>query len=290
MQSINKYILGAFFILFVLSSCEDSIDLDLGNPVEQIVIDAVIDQTTDTQFISITRSMSYLENGNYKGYTVDTVGIFDATDTSFYEFTHLGNGRYFFVPPAANTFAYGKTYQLLVKDGPDTYISQSRLNSPTSIDSFTYAFKERGSFGGGKGNYVTLWAKDKPGKGDYYWFKLYRNDSLQMRASDIRVAIDNAFNEDTDGDGDLFIIPIRENFTSRPYLSGETARIEILSIPQELYYYLNLINTQLNNQGLFAVPPSNVPGNIICLNNRDKKILGFFAMAGKVSTPKLQFP
>jgi hypothetical protein len=186
-----------------------------------------------------------------------------------------------------NAVDYGNTYKLVAKDGTDTYFSESTLNSPTSIDSFTYSYKERGSFGGPKGNYITLWAKDKVGKGDFYWFRLFRNDSLQSKVGDILIAQDNSTTSDGKGDGDLFIVPIRDNFTSRPFLSGENARIEILSITPELYYYLNLISTQLNNTGLFAVPPSNIPSNIICVNDQKKKVLGFFSMAGKVSTQKL---
>lgn len=272
-----------------LSSCEDSIDLDLGAPVEQLVIDAVIDQTTDTQFVHITKSIAYLNNGNYTGVQVDTVGILDTSSNTFHNFTYKGNGWYYFVP-APNTFNFGNAYQLIVRDGADTYFSQSTLNSPTTVDSFTSDFSNFIPFNGGEGNFVTLWSKDKPGKGDYYWFKLYRNDSIQLSKSDIRVAIDNSTTPGGNGDGDLFIIPIRQNFTNRPYKSGETARVEILSITAEMYLYLNLINTQLNNEGLFAVPPSNVPSNIVCINNQDKKLLGFFCMAGKVSTPKITIP
>jgi len=288
----NTLVYSTLFTVFIalLSACEDPIELDLGAPVEQIVIDAVIDQTSDTQFIRITRSLPYLDNGNYKGYEMDSVGILDTSAMVFHKFTHKGDGVYFFVPPVPATFTIGNTYQLIARDGSDTYFSQSKLNAPTSIDSFTYAYKESGSFGGGKGNYVTLWAKDKPGKGDFYWFKLYRNDSLQATAGDILIASDNSVTSGGSGDGELFIIPIRENLTSRPYTSGETARVEILCITPELYYYLNLISTQLNNQGLFAVPPSNIPSNIICINDQSKKVLGFFSMAGKVSTQKLLFP
>lgn len=275
------------FSLFALTSCEDSIDLDLGPAIEQIVIDAVINQTADTQFIKITRSMAYLDNGAYKGFEMDTVGIFDTAKGVFHTFTYKGNGLYYFVPTSANVFQYGNTYQLLAKEGANTYVSQSTLNAPTTIDSFTYAYKDRGSFGGSAGNYVTLWAKDKVGKGDFYWFKLYRNDSFQAKASEILIAQDNSTTGDGKGDGDLFIVPIRDNLSSRPYLKGETARVEILSITPELYYYLNLISTQLNNTGLFAVPSSNIPSNIICINDSKKKVLGFFSMAGVVSTQKL---
>ena len=288
---MKRYILNLLsltvFAVFA-ASCEDPIELDLGTKVEQIVIDAVIDQTSDTQFIRITKSIAYLDNGNYKGVEMDTVGILDTSTFTWHNFTYKGDGVYYYVP-APNTFIPGNDYQLIIKDGSNTYVSQSRLNSPTAIDSFTYKFEEQGSFGGGKGNYVTLWAKDKVGKGDFYWLKLYRNDSVQLKPNDIRVAIDNAFNQDGNGDGDLFIIPIRENFTSRPYKTGESARIEILSITPEMYGFLNLVSTQLNNQGLFAVPPTNIPSNIICINNPEIKLLGFFGMVGKVSTQKLIF-
>jgi hypothetical protein len=282
------YIFGALAILSGFSSCEDPIDLDLGAPVQQIVIDAVINQTADTQFIYIRKSLAYLDNGDYKGYQMDTVGILDTATQTFHEFTWMGDGVYFFVPPAANTFVYNQTYQFLAKDGSNTYFSQSLLNSPTTVDSFVYKYEEDGRFGGSEGNYVTLWAKDKPGQGDFYWFKLYRNDSMQNDESDINLAADNSFSPGGQGDGDLFIVPIRENFTPRPYSKGDTVRVEILSINPELYYYLDLIRTQLNNQGLFAVPSSNIPSNIICINNPDNKVLGFFSMTGLVSTQKLQ--
>lgn len=274
----------------VLSSCEDPIDLDLGKPVQQIVIDAVINNSTDTQFVYISKSVAYLDNGTPKGYEVDSLGIFDTANLVFHKFTHRGNGVYYFVPPSANTFTYGNTYQFLMQDKGKTYVSESKLNSPTTIDSFTYKYESLGRFGGSKGNYVTLWAKDKPGKGDYYWFKLYRNDSFQSKAGQIVLAIDNAFNQDGNGDGDLFIVPIRENFTGRPYQSGEKVRIEILTITPEMYGYLNLVVTQLQNQGLFAVPPTNIPSNIFCISDPKTKVLGFFCMTGKVSTPTIVFP
>jgi hypothetical protein len=277
MTKNTLYLLLTVFT-FLLSACEDPIDLDLGAPVSQVVIDAVIDQTADTQWIYVSKSSAYLDNNNASSYELDTIGIFDANDTTFYQFTSQNNGKYFFVPPAANTFKYGQTYQLLIRDKGNTFVSQSQLNSPTTVDSLTVKYEKNGPFGGNEGNYITLWAK---------WFKLYRNDSLQSRASDIRIAVDNSTTQGGSGDGDLFIIPIRQNFSSRPYKAGETARIEILSINPEMYIYLNLIQVQLQNVGLFAVPPTNVPTNIICVNNPNQKVLGFFSMVGKVSTEEI---
>ncbi len=287
MKPFIKYLLLSFLFTCLLSACEDPINLDLGPAKEQLVIDAVINNSADTQYIYISKSVSYLKNGVPSGYAIDTVGLLDTSTFIFYPFKYAGKGKYFFVPPSANTFAYGKDYQLIARDGANTYISQSRLNSPTVIDSITYKYEPDGMFGGNKGNYVTLWAKDKVGTGDFYWLRLYRNDSIQSRAGDINIAIDNSSTQGGNGDGDLFIIPIRQNFTSRPWNIGETAKIEVLSITPELYFYLSLLRTQLQNTGLFAVPPSNIPGNIICANNPDLKVLGFFCMTGKAISPTL---
>ena len=100
----------SFAIIAALSfsSCEDSIDLDLGTPVDQIVIDAVINQTADTQFIKITKSIAYLDNGTYKGYEMDTVGILDTSNFVFHQFLGRKNGGVFknkkIKRPKNNTF------------------------------------------------------------------------------------------------------------------------------------------------------------------------------------------
>lgn len=285
------YISLLFILIGSLTSCEDPIDLDLGAPKPQLVIDAVINQTADTQWINISKSVGYLNNGAFVGYKVDSlVAVVDTSDFSIYPFTYKNDGRYFFVPPSANTFKFNKNYQLVVIDNKNTFVSQSKLNSPTVIDSFTYRFEPNGFFGNPKGNFLSLWAKDKPGAGDFYWIRLTRNDSLQTKASDIKIAIDNSTTEGGKGDGDLFIVPIRDNLHSRPFASGEKAQVEILTITPEMYYYLNLVVVQLQNIGLFAVPPANVPTNIICLNNPNIKVLGFFCMTGKVLSPVLNIP
>lgn len=288
-----KKLIHIFFVLFVtltiFSSCEDPIDLDLGKPVQQLVIDAVINQTTDTQYIRITRSLPYLDNGNYVGIQVDTVGIIDTANLAFHQFTYKGDGVYYFVP-TPNTFKFGNSYQLFIRHGSKTYFSQSQLNTPVTIDSLTLKYEEKGRFGGAAGKYITLWAKDKKGPGDYYWFRVTRNDSLQVKAGDITIAIDNSTTLGSQGDGDLFILPIRENLSSRPLKTGETIKVDVLSITPEMYFYLDLVRTQLTNQGLFAVPPSNVPGNIFCVNDENTKILGFFCMTGKVGTNTLVIP
>lgn len=273
-------------LIFV--SCEDPIDLDLGEAKIQIVVDAVINQTTDTQFINITQSLPFLSSSTYSGVTADTVAIFDASNFAYYEFTHLGGGKYFYVPNQGD-FDTGKTYQLYIRHGANTYVSQSHLHSPVTIDSFVAKYEENGRFGNVKGTYTTLWAKDKKGVGDYYWFRTYINDSIQARPGDIITAADNAFNGDGTGDGELFIVPIRENL-SRPLRSGDQVRVEVLTITEDLFYFLFLVRDQLNNQGLFAVPPTNIPSNVFCINNNDVKVLGNFTMCGKAETQVINVP
>src|SRR5690606_21449845 len=106
---------------------------------------------------------------------------------------------------------------------------------------------------------------------------------------DIITAADNAFNGDGTGDGELFIVPSRENL-SRPLRSGDQVRVEVLTITEDLFYFLFLVRDQLNNQGLFAVPPTNIPSNVFCINNNDVKVLGNFTMCGKAETQVINVP
>ncbi|MBC7425147.1 MAG: DUF4249 domain-containing protein [Bacteroidia bacterium] len=275
-----------FFIFLLLglplffSSCEDSVDVDLGPPQIQLVVDAVINNSKDTQFIYLTKTIGFLNNGRYPGYQADSVMIIDTAGPARI-FNYSGNGTYFYVVPAGLNFKTGNTYGLYIKDGPDSYYSLSKLNRVPPIDSLIVRYKEE-EFGQKAGYEAEMYAKDIAGVGDFYWLKLYRNDSFQ--SSSINISQDGAFVGSTAGDGDRFIPPIAKlalNSFSRPYKSGETIKLELLSINPELYFYLNEITTQLNNQGLFATPPANVSGNIFCLNNEKKKVLGFFSMCGK---------
>ncbi len=263
--------------LFLLSSCERAIDFDLGSAESQLVVDAFLNNTSDSQFIFISKSIPYLDKNGPSGYEVDSIIVVDQTTLKPYRFKKLRHGTYFYVPNN-DSLTLGHQFYLAVFDKAKTYVSSSKMGRVGTIDSLIY---ERESPNNPKNlNFnAEFIGKDPVGVGDLVWIREYKNDTL---VKDFNVAYDNAFtpNDDRNGDGELYIVPLR---TFRGYTFGDKITIEIYSISPECYYYLKQIDVQLNNTaGLFAQPVANLNGNVFDANNSKNKILGFFNVGASI--------
>ena len=140
-------------------------------------------------------------------------------------------------------------------------------------------------FGGGAdadtGAYqIELFARDLSGREDYNWIRSYRNDTLNTDAGSIN-AVEEAGS--VGSDGTLFIPPVRFfrlNDFGRPYEFGETVKVQIWSINRNTFLFLNQVSNQINNGGLFAVPPSNVRTNIESSSQEiSKQAVGYFSVS-----------
>ena len=74
----------------------------------------------------------------------------------------------------------------------------------------------------------------------------------------------------------MFIRPIRQSVSPELYLEKDTIKVEVHSIPQIAFYFLNQVRQESNNAGLFATPPSNILTNIQNVNANGRKPIGFF--------------
>lgn len=272
-------VLSLAILSFLFSACESSIDFDLGRGEPQVVVDAFLSNTRDTQFIYISKSVPYLSTGDPVGYDVDSIVLVDKTTPKQYKFNRIRKGTYAYIPNA-DTLITGHQFYLAVFDKANTYVSSSKMGRVGNIDSLTY---ETEIFDDDDSTYkffnLEFIAKDPIGVGDLVWIKQYRNDTL---LNNFNLAYDNAFSptDNGSGDGELYIEPLR---IFGGYLLGDKATIEIYSLSPECFYYFKQIETQLNSTtGLFAQPVANVVGNIINLNNNKNKILGFFNVGASV--------
>ncbi len=93
---------------------------------------------------------------------------------------------------------------------------------------------------------------------------------------EINIAFDAGFSEGGNIDGLLFIPPIRDTINPfdeedneflSPFADGDDVEVEIYSITNEAFIFLNEMALQINRPGgfaeLFATPLSNVPTNIV---------------------------
>jgi len=275
-QSIFLVILTAFFFV----SCEDVVDVTLDEADPQITFDAILTNEIAPQVIKITRSNLYFDNsGNFAGVSVDSVIVSDQ-DGKRFPFVETQTGEYVFTPSGADTFSLGNNYSLRIYKGADLYEAESQMKRSTPIDSITYEFLEKGTFGTDQpaGYFASLNAIDQIGVGDCYWIRTYVNGKFLNKPSNINIAFDAA-GPGANSDGFPFVFPIAfisiNDFAS-PYKLGDKIKIEILGISRGYFDFLTLAQQQLQNGGLFAAPPVNVRTNFTKNRPEAMSPVGYF--------------
>ena len=276
-------ILFLTLLILVLTACEDPIEIDLKTGKGQLCVDAMLTNDPGKQIIKLRITDNYFNQGlppatGAEVKVTDLVGrVFQFTDSD-------NNGDYEWTPGPTDIFPLGimgNAYVLNIKYGGEEFESFSAMDSIQAIDSLFYEFKEQEIVRGDtvKAGYVlNMFAKDKKGKANAYWFKSYRNGKFFNKPGDMNLAYDAAFGPGSDGV--QFITPIIFNLSPERFSFNDTALVEIYSIGLPTFYYMSLAQRQMTNTGLFATPQTNVPTNIQNKNKDSKtKAVGWFTAA-----------
>ena len=279
------------FILAIaatLFSCEDVVQIDVTPGPTQLVVDGWLTNEPGPQRIKLTNSAAYFDNSPAKPVLGATVTVGDEKGRIF-SFKDLKNdGVYVWTPASArDTLArLGVRYGLQIKTGSEEYVAQTQFNRVPKIDSITY-FPEKPPVaptkGPREGFRAEFWSRDPTGAGDCYWIKTYKNNKYFGRTENISVAYDGAFSQGAASDGLIFILPIRRSINPELWAEKDTIRVELHAVPLEAYYFLQQVQQEGGNQGLFATPPANILTNIANRDAKGRKPLGFFG-AASVST------
>ena len=279
----------------VFSSCETIIDPKLADAEPVVVIDAWLDNKSDNQTINLTKSQGYFDASPLVAINGATVEVLNITTGEVLVFNEQGNsGKYIWTPaaPGITIGQIGDQYKLSVDVNGVGYESTSEMNRVPVIDSITFNF-EPGNAIFPDGYVGECWANDLPGKGDAYWIKAWKNDTLLLKPAEINLAYDGGFSDGNNFDGVTFITPKRRGINpintdadGNPlpsYLPGDSVYVEIHSLTKPAFNFLNEVVIQTNRPGgfseLFAAPVSNVGTNISVSNGTGSKVLGFFNVA-----------
>lgn len=284
MKSIIKTLIP---VVLLITSCEDVIQIKLDEGSKLLVVDAFINDLRVDQRVRLTYTDSYFSNQNPPPVTNASVVLKDITANKVYTFQNNNNGDYVYNLIPTDTISYtNHTYRLEVIYNGDTYTAVGTQNRTTKIDSIQVEYKEKSAFQQA-GYFCTMWAFDIPGPiNDYYWIKAFRNDTLFTQGSQINIAI-NAANG-AGADGLIFTPPIAGGITpfGQVYKLNDKCRVEIHSLSQETYSFLQQVISQTTNSGLFAATPENVKTNIVSPTNAKTKSIGWFNIASVNSLEK----
>jgi hypothetical protein len=279
-----KYIALAA-VLSTFYSCEKVIDLDLPEGEPLPYIDAWINTNTGVQTIKFLKAVNYLSSQEPPVISDAQISVTDVTAGQTYVFNYQ-NGAYTYDAGAASIGVVGHTYKLRIVWKGETFEATNEIKRNTVIDSITYKFQEEKN-DEDEGYYAKLYAKDVPGATDYYWIRTYKNDKLNTYVNEM-LSVDGAFSEDI-SDGFSFIPPFRDGITSgeKPYVLGDKVKVVIRSLTKNTHDFMERVQAQIDNDGMFARVLENVPTNVTSLTaGSQSKIYGWFGTVAETEMTK----
>lgn len=265
MKHISKYILG--FILVSFFACEQTVILDT-NPTEaKVVIEGLITNTVDLNYIKLTKSRDFYAGGQAEGINDATVVV---NDNAGGEVRYLHNPENVpeldgvYLPETPYAGVVGNTYTMSVTVDGENYMAQETLLPVTKIDSLTVIVNEDELEDPDEEDHfyeVLFYAQEPQDRKDHYLFKFYGNDEIVKDSeTDIYFAEDEFIGEAIDD------LPIAGFFAL-----DDLVRVEMYSITREAFiYYNDLFNLLNNDGGMFSPPPANPR------NNLSNGALGYF--------------
>lgn len=254
-----KNLLYISLLLLVLTSCEETVKLDLDQTSTRIVVEGAVTDVPNRQFVKVSESLGFYQTGVTPRITNAVVKIQDDLG-HVYNFTHNPSGKEetkgIYLPVPDFTGVVGRTYTLTVLLNGITYSAQDKMFRVTPIDSINFKVNDRQKDDpkvAGRIYEINMWAREPQETKDFYLFKFYRNDTLTLNSpSDIYVADDEILGEKIDG------------LSSPVYYSmKDTARFEMYSLSRNAYIYYSDFSNLLNSDGgMFSPQPANPRSNI----------------------------
>lgn len=278
-----KYIklFSVFALVLLFTSCEDVVQVKLDKGEPTITIDAFVNDMRTSQKIRLTYTDGYFSQKPNDPITGASVVLKDVTNGVTFNFVDGNNGDYIFNVQSTDTIGrVNHEYELTVTHQGNVYTSATKLNRTTSVDSIDVKFQEAGAFGGKEGYKCSFFGRDPQGEiSDYYWIKSYRNSVFFNKGGDINIAENGA--NGAGSDGLFFIPPIAEGITpfGEVFKKYDVCRVEVHSISKETYDFMQQVQSQTTNSGLFATTPENVKSNIKCQTSDKIKVVGWFSMS-----------
>jgi len=266
-----KYIFSLFIVL-MLASCTEKIDLDLATTNERLVIEGELTSDDTIQTIKLTKSTSYYYNEQPPSVQNAKVSIFDGTQNI--EFKEIEPGIY----ASPNNFKGDtlKQYQLNIElnepiNNATSYQASSSMPSVIQQGSIDIVYHDDWLDGIWE---VQLYAWDPP-QDNFYLFRSFQNGvSVTDTITEWIVSEDRFYNGNFTNGAGVAYFNRKEGQVLHP---GDTVTIQMSGITEEYFTFISQVKEAAFGQNpMFSGPPANVQGNI------DKGGIGFFAVYSNV--------
>lgn len=257
-----KNIFQTLLLVFLLTSCEDVVNVKLETAPSQLVIDAPIiwdiNNETNPQTFKLSETTGYFENET-KNITGADIKVTDSQGNIFL-FEDKKNGDYIcnnFIPILNETYTLEVTYK------NNVYIATEKITPTPKLEKIYDTIED--SFIGEKTTQVSVEITDDLLTKNYYLISYKTNTEI---FSDYGVRDDLITK-----DGILTDI-----YRSDKLTTNDIVNISISEISEGYYNYLRILLSIAGNSGggPFSTPSATVKGNIINQTDKNKNPLGYF--------------
>ena len=255
--------------LFLFSSCEEVIEIDLNTSNPQVVIEAQLQEGQHPFTVQISETTDYFDSAPPVFIDNATVVLSDNEGESI-NIPLSDNGKY----EAEVEAVAGKTYSLEVNIDGERYVASSFLPEQVKIMDLEAQFQEENAFLD-EGYLVFTRFEDDPDDKNYYRFIHTVNDTLQNGGNDLQVLDDDLFN------GGFARVPLFQKI----FNTGEVVSVMLYHIDKASYDYYNSLSDIVGEDGPNS--GSAAPGNPT--TNWSNNALGFFS-AYSVDALSIEIP
>ncbi len=237
-------------VIFMASSCQKVIDLDLFNSTPRLVVEANITDQPGPYMIRLSKTINFDEITGPQAVSGAEVEITDSAGTREV-LTEAGGGIYV---TSTLTGTPGHSYKITIKSEGQTYTAVSEMPQP--VKDFTpVIIREDGDSHGGGENYhysVNFDISDPPEFENYYRLVVFHNNK---QISSRRVFSDE-FNNGKIITGEFHL------HDSTGFNPGDEIKIDLQSIDKSAYNFFRTLRDGTSGLSFLSASPSNPLSNI----------------------------
>lgn len=286
----NRFLtyIGCFALLMGMTRCIQPIELDISKQDRSYVVDGLITNQPGPYSVTVKYSGAYTQNFEGTQYGVNGALVILSDDAGNEEILmELGNGIYQTHSLGIQGVA-GRSYtlQIFTIDGDTLESYPEVLLETPDVENIYYEFKEA-SPTNLEGHEVIVRINDPADESNYYrwkWLGMYQFVTIWRRwnpASGVA-----CWREDFDLNqinilSDEYVNgnPFEHAITLVPFFSTGKYLVHVYqqSLTKSAYDFWLALEEQRTRTGtIFEPPPVTIVGNVFCVNNPDKKVLGYF--------------
>lgn len=260
------------FLVLIVASCEDVIDVPLQKAATRLVVEASIDWEKGTagneQSIKLSNSSAFFDTTSSTEVMGASVIVTNDTSGTAFVFEDQNNGNYTttsFVP------VLGQAYTLEIIHEGETYNAKETLNAVPEI---TDVYQDLEDGFDDEIIEVHIIFTDPIEEGNNYLFKFQKQGEL---LPDLELG-DDEFVNGNEIDWWYEIDDDEETEKVEEFAPGDVLLFDMHSISEAYRNYMQILIDQIGGVGLFDTTPVSVKGNCINLTNPDNYAHGYFRL------------